>query len=201
MSSLVPDFFTLQAGGWVIFWVLFFACTYGNAGWMRAIMYPHVPLCRFQSAMFDRTPYIVSWQPAWRDPQRPWSQSRSQGSGAGDCIDCDLCVQVCPTSIDIRDGLQYDCINCGACVDACDQTMERMGYPGLISYTTEHKLAHSETQVARPKLIGSGLVMVVMLGIFVYNAMSIMPMGLGILRDHNQLFRKTARGSSRTPIP
>ena len=111
-------------------------------------------------------------------------------------------MQVCPTGIDIRDGLQYECINCGACVDACDQTMERMGYPkGLISYTTEHKLAHSETQVARPKLIGYGLVMVVMLGVFVYNAMSIMPMGLDILRDRNQLFRETVKGSSRTPIP
>ena len=112
-----------------------------------------------------------------------------------ECIDCTLCVQVCPTGIDIRDGLQYECINCGACVDACDQTMERMGYPkGLISYTTEHKLAHSETQVARPKLIGYGLVMVVMLGVFVYNAMSIMPMGLDILRDRNQLFRENSEG-------
>ena len=103
-------------------------------------------------------------------------------------------MQVCPTGIDIRDGLQYECINCGACVDACDQTMERMGLSeGLISYTTEHKLAHSETQVARPKLIGCGLVMVVMLGVFVCNAMSIMPMGLDILQDRNQLFRETAR--------
>ena len=104
-------------------------------------------------------------------------------------------MQVCPTGIDIRDGLQYECINCGACVDACDQTMERMGYPkGLISYTTEHKLANDSTHVARPKLIGYGLVMAVMLGVFVYNAMSIMPMGLDILRDRNQLFRENSEG-------
>ena len=195
---LVPDFFTLQAGGWVIFWVLFFAaCTYGNAGWMRAIMCIHMcPYARFQSAMFDKDTYIVGY-----DSQRGATRGARgrkadpKALGLGDCIDCDLCVQVCPTGIDIRDGLQYECINCGACVDACDQTMERMGYPkGLISYTTEHKLAHSETQVARPKLIGYGLVMVVMLGVFVYNAMSIMPMGLDILRDRNQLFRENSEG-------
>lgn len=195
---LVPDFFTLQAGGWVIFWVLFFAaCTYGNAGWMRAIMCIHMcPYARFQSAMFDKDTYIVGY-----DSQRGETRGARgrkadpKALGLGDCIDCDLCVQVCPTGIDIRDGLQYECINCGACVDACDQTMERMGYPkGLISYTTEHKLAHSETQVARPKLIGYGLVMVVMLGVFVYNAMSIMPMGLDILRDRNQLFRENSEG-------
>ncbi|WP_323923216.1 cytochrome c oxidase accessory protein CcoG [Aeromonas caviae] len=195
---LVPDFFTLQAGGWVIFWVLFFAaCTYGNAGWMRAIMCIHMcPYARFQSAMFDKDTYIVGY-----DSQRGETRGARgrkadpKALGLGDCIDCDLCVQVCPTGIDIRDGLQYECINCGACVDACDQTMDRMGYPrGLISYTTEHKLAHSETQVARPKLIGYGLVMVVMLGVFVYNAMSIMPMGLDILRDRNQLFRENSEG-------
>lgn len=195
---LVPDFFTLQAGGWVIFWVLFFAaCTYGNAGWMRAIMCIHMcPYARFQSAMFDKDTYIVGY-----DSQRGETRGARgrkadpKALGLGDCIDCDLCVQVCPTGIDIRDGLQYECINCGACVDACDQTMDRMGYPrGLISYTTEHKLAHSETQVARPKLIGYGLVMVIMLGVFVYNAMSIMPMGFDILRDRNQLFRENSEG-------
>ncbi len=110
-------------------------------------------------------------------------------------------MQVCPTGIDIRDGLQYECINCGACVDACDQTMERMGYPkGLISYTTEHKLANDSTRGAaqadwlRPGDGGDA-------GVFVYNAMSIMPMGLDILRDRNQLFRENSEGSSRTPTP
>ena len=196
--QLVPDFFTLQASGWVIFWVLFFAaCTYGNAGWMRAIMCIHMcPYARFQSAMFDKDTYIVGYDSKRGETRGARGRKADpKALGLGDCIDCDLCVQVCPTGIDIRDGLQYECINCGACVDACDQTMDRMGYPkGLISYTTEHKLAHNQTHVARPKLLGYGLVMVIMLGVFVYNAMSIMPMGLDILRDRNQLFRENSEG-------
>lgn len=196
--QLVPEFFTLAAGGWVIFWVLFFAaCTYGNAGWMRAIMCIHMcPYARFQSAMFDKDTYIVGYDAKRGEARGPRARKADpKALGLGDCIDCDLCVQVCPTGIDIRDGLQYECINCGACVDACDQTMDRMGYPkGLISYTTEHKLAHNSTHVARPKLLGYGLVMVIMLGVFVYNAMSIMPMGLDILRDRNQLFRENSEG-------
>ena len=107
--------------------------------------------------------------------------------GLGDCIDCDLCVQVCPTGIDIRDGLQYECINCGACIDACDKTMERMGYDkGLISYTTEHRLSGKETKVARPKLLGYGAVLLVMIGLFFVQIASVDPAGLSVLRDRNQ---------------
>ncbi|MGL5289854.1 MAG: cytochrome c oxidase accessory protein CcoG, partial [Aeromonas sp.] len=198
VTQLVPDFFTLQASGWVLFWVLLLTVvTYANAGWMRAIMCIHMcPYARFQSAMFDKDTFIVGY-----DTQRGETRGARgrkadpKALGLGDCIDCDLCVQVCPTGIDIRDGLQYECINCGACVDACDQTMVRMGYPvGLISYTSEHKLANHPTKVVRPKLIGYGLVMAVMLGVFAHNALSIMPIRLDILRDRNQLFRETSDG-------
>ncbi|MGY3869910.1 cytochrome c oxidase accessory protein CcoG [Aeromonas crassostreae] len=197
-TQLVPQFFSAATSGWVAFWVIFFAaCTYGNAGWMRAIMCIHMcPYSRFQSAMFDKDTFIVGYDAKRGENRGPRARKADpKALGLGDCIDCDLCVQVCPTGIDIRDGLQYECINCGACVDACDNTMERMGYPkGLISYTTEHKLEHDSTHVARPKLIGYGLVMVIMLGVFVYNAMSIMPMGLDIIRDRNQLFRENSEG-------
>ncbi|QCG46662.1 cytochrome c oxidase accessory protein CcoG [Aeromonas schubertii] len=198
MMTLVPGQVTLSIDFWPLFWVLFFAaCTYGNAGFMRAIMCVHMcPYARFQSAMFDKDTFIVGYD-ARRGEQRGARSRKAdpKAMGLGDCIDCDLCVQVCPTGIDIRDGLQYECINCGACVDACDQTMDRMGYAkGLISYTTEHKLAGNDTQVARPKLIGYGLVMAAMLSVFAYNAMSIMPMGLDVLRDRNQLFRENSDG-------
>lgn len=198
VRQLVSDFFSGQASGWVVFWVLLFTVlTYTNAGWMRAIMCIHMcPYARFQSAMFDKDTFIVGYDRN-RGEQRGARARKAdhRALGLGDCIDCDLCVQVCPTGIDIRDGLQYECINCGACVDACDQTMARMGYAkGLISYTTEHKLAQHQTQVARPKLLGYGLVMLVMLGVFVSNALSIMPMGLDVLRDRNQLFRENNEG-------
>ncbi|WP_277869983.1 FixG Ig-like domain-containing protein, partial [Vibrio breoganii] len=103
--------------------------------------------------------------------------------------------QVCPTGIDIRDGLQYECINCGACIDACDVTMDRMNYPkGLISYTTEHKLEGTHTKIMRPKLIGYGLVMVLMLGFFVMQVASVEPAGLSVIRDRTQLYRTNSDG-------
>ena len=198
IRELVHEALTFSFGPWELFWIFFYGgFTYLFAGVMREQVCKYMcPYARFQGVMFDPDTLVITYDPERGEPRGP----RKKGidlkvAGKGDCVDCGICVQVCPTGIDIRDGLQYECINCGACVDACDQTMERMGYPkGLISYTTEHKLAHSETQVARPKLIGYGLVMVVMLGVFVYNAMSIMPMGLDILRDRNQLFRENSEG-------
>ncbi|MGL5285068.1 cytochrome c oxidase accessory protein FixG [Aeromonas sp. RU39B] len=198
ITTLVPGLLTFSLDVWPLFWILFFtACTYGNAGFMRAIMCIHMcPYARFQSAMFDKDTFIVGYDLRRGEPRGARSRKADTGAlGLGDCIDCDLCVQVCPTGIDIRDGLQYECINCGACVDACDQTMDRMGYrKGLVSYTSEHRLAGHDTKVARPKLLGYGLVMVVMLAVFTFNAMSIMPMGLDVIRDRNQLFRENSDG-------
>lgn len=131
MKQLVIDFFTFNANFWPVFWVMFFAiCTYGNAGWMRSIMCIHMcPYARFQSAMFDKDTFIVGYDTTRGEKRGPRSRKADPKQlGLGDCIDCDLCVQVCPTGIDIRDGLQYECINCGACIDACDNTMDRMGY-------------------------------------------------------------------------
>ncbi len=198
IRELIGNFAHWNLGNWETFWIFFYGfATYGNAGFMREQVCKYMcPYARFQSAMFDPDTLIVTYDENRGEPRGPRSKKVDRSTIAlGDCIDCSMCVQVCPTGIDIRDGLQYECINCGACVDACDQTMDRMGYPkGLISYTTEHKLAHNQTHVARPKLLGYGLVMVIMLGVFVYNAMSIMPMGLDILRDRNQLFRENSEG-------
>ncbi len=117
--------------------------------------------------------------------------------GLGDCIDCNLCVQVCPTGIDIRNGLQYECINCGACIDACDGVMDKMNYPrGLISYTTERNLkSHSEkTKAVRPKLIGYVILLVVLSSALVVNIATRKPMELDIIRDRNQLYRENFEG-------
>ncbi|MBM7074637.1 cytochrome c oxidase accessory protein CcoG [Shewanella sp. 202IG2-18] len=204
MSYFVPttdiyyEVFTLQASGLIYFWVLFFMfATYGNAGWMREIMCIHMcPYARFQSAMFDKNTYIVGYDATRGESRGPRSRKADPKElGLGDCIDCDLCVQVCPTGIDIRNGLQYECINCGACIDACDTTMERMGYEkGLISYTTENKLEGKIERVARPKLIGYGLVMVAMVGVFLLAFDHIKPIRIDILRDRNQLYRENVDG-------
>ncbi|MBG0760842.1 cytochrome c oxidase accessory protein CcoG [Vibrio cidicii] len=198
IRDLVVDFFTLNASFGPVFWVMFFAiCTYGNAGWMRSIMCIHMcPYARFQSAMFDKDTFIVGYNTKRGEQRGPRSRKADPKQlGLGDCIDCDLCVQVCPTGIDIRDGLQYECINCGACIDACDTTMERMGYEkGLISYTTEHRLSGKHTKVMRPKLIGYGLVLLVMTGLFFAQVASVDPAGLSVIRDRSQLFKVNSSG-------
>ncbi|MEZ8989469.1 cytochrome c oxidase accessory protein CcoG [Vibrio breoganii] len=197
-NELWLDFFTLDATFWTYFWVLFFAvCTYANAGWMRSIVCIHMcPYARFQSAMFDKDTFIVGYDKKRGEDRGPRTRKANPSDlGLGDCIDCNLCVQVCPTGIDIRDGLQYECINCGACIDACDVTMDRMNYPkGLISYTTEHKLEGTHTKIMRPKLIGYGLVMILMLGFFVMQVASVEPAGLSVIRDRTQLYRTNSDG-------
>ena len=198
MKDLVISFVTFNGEFWPVFWVLFFAgCTYANAGWMRSIMCVHIcPYARFQSAMFDKDTFIVGYDTN-RGEQRGGRSKKvdHKSLGLGDCVDCNLCVQVCPTGIDIRDGLQYECINCGACIDACDHTMDRMGYEkGLISYTTEHRLAGKKTKVARPKLLGYGVVFALILGLFFTQIATVEPAGLTVLRDRNQLFRINQAG-------
>ncbi|KKD62321.1 4Fe-4S ferredoxin [Grimontia sp. AD028] len=198
VKELFIDFFTFNSSFWVAFWVLFFSvCTYGNAGWMRSIMCIHMcPYARFQSAMFDKDTFIVGYDTQRGEKRGPRSRKVDpKEKGLGDCIDCNLCVQVCPTGIDIRDGLQYECINCGACIDACDETMSKMNYAkGLISYTTEHKLEGHKVDIVRPKLIGYGVVMVAMLGLFVMLFSAVQPMGLDVIRDRTQLFKTNSDG-------
>lgn len=196
--EVFTDFLTFEAGSVVNFWVWFFAlCTYGNAGWMREIMCLHMcPYARFQSAMFDKDTFTVSYDPQRGESRGPRPRKKDPKElGLGDCIDCNLCVQVCPTGIDIRDGLQYECINCGACVDACDDVMVKMGYEKkLISFTTERQLAGTKTHIMRTKLVGYGLVLVIMSVVFTYALLNIAPAKLDIIRDRNQLYRISPEG-------
>ncbi|MCC7484332.1 MAG: cytochrome c oxidase accessory protein CcoG [Burkholderiales bacterium] len=135
---------TLSTGPWETFWIVFYGfATYGNAGWMREQVCTYMcPYARFQSAMFDRDTLVITYD-AKRGEARGARARREDPRvrGLGDCVDCRICVQVCPTGIDIRDGLQYECIGCAACIDGCDQVMDRMGYPrGLIRYSTQNAL-------------------------------------------------------------
>lgn len=199
IDQLFIDFFTAQASFWsVVFVLIFMFCTYGNAGWMREIMCTHIcPYARFQSAMFDKDTFTVTYDTARGENRGPRSRKDTEykAKGLGDCIDCNLCVHVCPTGIDIRNGLQYECINCGACIDACDDTMDKMGYAkGLISYTTEHSLNGKPTKVVRPKLLGYFVVLLVVCSAFGWTLWTRMPAEMDVVRDRGSLFRETDEG-------
>ncbi|RZI98679.1 MAG: cytochrome c oxidase accessory protein CcoG, partial [Rubrivivax sp.] len=149
----IRELFGLSMSGWEAFWVLFYGfATYGNAGFMREQVCKYMcPYARFQSAMFDRDTLIVSYDPARGEP-RGNNALRKKGEtrAVGACIDCKLCVQVCPTGIDIRKGLQYECISCAACIDVCDGVMDKMGTPrGLIRYDTENGMSQQLTRAQR----------------------------------------------------
>lgn len=192
VRALFVNFFTLEAGFWAVFSVLFFTfCTYGNAGWMREIMCTHIcPYARFQSAMFDRDTVTVSYDAKRGEPRGPRPRKVDPAAaGLGSCIDCNLCVQVCPTGIDIRNGLQYECINCGACVDACNGVMDKMNYPrGLIRFTTENNLAGGRTRIFRFKSVGYLVAMVAISALLVWDIATRVPLEFDVLRDRNQLY-------------
>jgi cytochrome c oxidase accessory protein FixG len=144
IHELGMEFFQSRMGSWEVFWVFFYGlATYGNAGFMREQVCKYMcPYARFQSAMFDHDTLIVTYDDRRGEPRghRPHSVALADSS-MGACIDCNLCVQVCPTGIDIRNGLQYECIGCGACADVCDGVMDKMGYErGLVRYSTQNAM-------------------------------------------------------------
>jgi cytochrome c oxidase accessory protein FixG len=197
IRELVPDLVTLDAGGWAVFWSCFFtAATYINAGWMREQVCIYMcPYARFQSAMFDKDTLIVSYDAARGEPRG----SRKRGteeSALGDCIDCQLCVQVCPVGIDIRNGLQYQCIGCAHCIDACDQVMDKMAYPrGLVRYTTEHELSGGTTHWLRPRAVGYAIVLLIMVTAFSVAIFSRNAFEVDVLRERGELFRTDLSGA------
>ncbi len=187
-----------NAGPWETFWVFFYGfATYGNAGWLREQVCIYMcPYARFQSAMFDKNTLIISYDENRGEPRgRRKRGSDAKAQGLGDCINCTICVQVCPTGIDIRDGLQYQCIGCAACIDACDDVMDRMNYPrGLIRYTTENALQGQGAHVLRPRVIIYGSILILLLAAVVYGIATRNPVGLDVIRDRNALFRETNEG-------
>lgn len=198
IRQLFSEFFVFQSSAWAVGSILFFTfATYGNAGWMREIMCTHIcPYARFQSAMFDKDTFIVAYDEKRGEPRGPRSRKADpKEKGLGDCIDCNLCVQVCPTGIDIRNGLQYECINCGACIDACDNVMEKMGYPKkLISFTTEKRLEGGKTKVFRFKSVGYGLALLALTGLLVLDILFRVPLEFDATRDRNTLYRENQQG-------
>ncbi|WP_434650629.1 cytochrome c oxidase accessory protein CcoG [Pseudomonas sp. D1-2] len=197
IRPLAEELLTLQIGGVSLFWVLFFtAATYLNAGWLREAVCMHMcPYARFQSVMFDKDTLTISYDVARGDIRGPRKREVNPADvGLGDCIDCQMCVQVCPTGIDIRDGLQMECIGCAACIDACDSIMDKMGYArGLIKYTSEHQLQGGKTHLLRPRLVGYTAVLLFMIGALAV-ALAERPMvSLDVSKDRG-LFRENSQG-------
>jgi cytochrome c oxidase accessory protein FixG len=207
IHMLAHESLALSFGAWEWFWILFYAfATYGNAGWMREQVCKYMcPYARFQSAMFDRDTLVVTYDGARGEPRGPRAKSLAHAdlaaAGKGECIDCTMCVQVCPTGIDIRKGLQYECIGCAACVDACDGVMDKLRYPrGLIRFTTENGLERGWTgaqmlrRVARPRvLVYSGVLMLIVAAISTNLALR-RPFRVDVLRDRGTLAREVAGG-------
>jgi cytochrome c oxidase accessory protein FixG len=188
----------LALGPWETFWILFYGfATYGNAGWLREQVCIYMcPYARFQSAMFDRDTLIISYDPARGEPRGARRRGLDyKGRGLGDCIDCTLCVQVCPTGIDIRDGLQYQCIACGACVDVCNSVMDKMAYPrGLIRYTSARALEGKPWRLLRPRVLVYSALLGGIAAALVAAVLVRVPLDLDVIRDRNTLYRETPEG-------
>jgi len=198
MQELFVNVFTLNTSVMMAGILAFFTfATYGNAGWMRETVCMHMcPYARFQSAMFDKDTLTVAYDSARGEGRGARGRKQDhKAMGLGDCIDCNLCVEVCPTGIDIRNGLQYECINCGSCVDACSGVMQKMNYPqGLIRYTTEHELKGKKVHLIRSKLIGYAVLLVVMSTMLVLEIVNRVPLSLDIIRDRTELAKENFNG-------
>jgi cytochrome c oxidase accessory protein FixG len=204
IQTLGLEVLSTTLGPWETFWVLFYGfATYGNAGWMREQVCKHMcPYARFQSVMFDRDTLIITYDRERGEPRGSRSRKADPKTlGLGDCVDCGICVQVCPTGIDIRHGLQYECIGCTACIDGCNQVMDRMGYPqGLIRFDTaaglEQHLSFRDKarRVLRPRtLVYAGLLLAIGMGLVTSLAMR-KTLKVDVLRDRAALARAVAPG-------
>ena len=203
IRQLGGEIMALQ-GTWQLFWVFFYSfATYGFAGHMREQVCKYMcPYARFQSAMFDKDTLIVTYDTQRGEPRGARSKKVDpKAAGLGDCIDCSLCVQVCPTGIDIRNGLQYECIGCGLCVDACNSVMDKVNYPrGLIRYATQNGMlqrwssAQMVRRVLRPRVLFYTTALVG-LSVALLTSLSLrVPLKVDVVRDRAALSRLVAGG-------
>lgn len=202
--ELATEVIHMTLGPWEIFWILFYGlATYGNAGFLREKVCLHMcPYARFQSAMFDRDTLIVTYDQARGEPRGARSRKADPAQlGLGSCVDCSLCVQVCPTGIDIRKGLQYECIGCGACADVCDSVMDKVGYArGLVKYSTQNGVSQNWTQaqiwahVLRPRVLVYSAILITVVVLMVVSLSVRTPFKVDVVRDRAVLARLVEGG-------
>ena len=199
IHELRQELASFSMGAWEVFWSLFYGfATYGNAGFMREQVCKHMcPYARFQSAMFDRDTLVFTYDRERGEPRGARSvKADPQGLTLGACVDCSLCVQVCPTGIDIRKGLQYECIGCGACADVCDTVMDKMGYArGLVKYSTQNAMhghwtrAQMWLRVLRPRVLAYTAVLLAVVFVTVTSLALRTPFRVDVVRDRGVLAR------------
>ncbi|MEW6590883.1 MAG: cytochrome c oxidase accessory protein CcoG [Pseudomonadota bacterium] len=204
IQTLAAEVAQFALGPWETFWILFYAfATWGNAGFMREQVCKYMcPYARFQSVMFDSDTLTVTYDSSRGEPRGSRGKKVDhRAQGLGDCVDCGVCVQVCPTGIDIRNGLQYECIGCAACIDGCDQIMDKMGYPrGLIRYTTENVVKGKYPDsgilrhIFRPRTLIYTVLMAVIGGAFVWSLATRVPLRVDVVRDRVALSKETDDG-------
>ena len=200
LRDLGSELLAANLGPWQTFWLGFYSfATWGNAGFLREQICKYMcPYARFQSVMVDRDTFIVTYDKLRGEPRGSRSKSADhKAKGLGDCVDCSICVQVCPTGIDIRDGVQYMCIGCGACIDACDQVMEKLDYPkGLIRYTSERAVEENlpnksaRHYIVRPRVLVYSTILLVLGAVFLGTLATRNPMRFDIIRDRGALARE-----------
>jgi len=204
IRTLAPEVAGVSLGPWETFWILFYGfATYGNAGWMREQVCKYMcPYARFQSVMFDSDTLIITYDAQRGEPRGSRSKSADyKAAGLGACVDCGICVQVCPTGIDIRNGLQYECIGCAACIDGCDRVMDKMGYAhGLIRYSTENAVRGGYRDrdivrhVLRPRTLVYSAILLAIATAFLALLYLRVPLKVDVIRDRATLVRETTDG-------
>ena len=204
IRTLAQSVLSLSLGPWETFWIFFYGfATYGNAGYMREQVCKYMcPYARFQSVMFDPDTLVVTYDAERGEPRGSRAKkSDYQAQGKGACVDCGICVQVCPTGIDIRNGMQYECIGCSACIDACDQVMDKMDYPrGLIRYSTEHAIQEHWgrkeiiAHLLRPRIVIYGVILALIIGATAFGIATRLPLKVDVIRDRSSLSREVEGG-------
>ena len=193
IRELLPTLPSWRVGPWEGFWLIFYgAFTYVQAGLAREAVCQHMcPYSRFQGVMFDPATQNVSY-----DARRGEPRNARQAGSSGDCVDCGICVEVCPTGIDIRDGLQYQCINCGLCIDACDEVMTRIGAPtGLIRFMPDNELAAKpEGLASRPRVAVYASLLLIFAALGGWTLADRSLLRVDVLRDRSALLRESAEG-------
>ena len=190
IRELCANMLGLSMGPWEAFWVLFYGfATYGNAGWMREQVCKYMcPYARFQSAMFDKDTLVITYDAKRGEP-------RGKGADKGDCVDCGICVQVCPTGIDIRQGLQYECIGCAACIDGCNQVMTKVGKPQkLIRYSTLNAIEGKPTRVLRPRVLVYSVILASVATAAAASLYLRTPLKVDVIRDRAAIAREVEGG-------
>lgn len=204
IRNQLQEILSLTLGPWQLFWMLFYSfATWGNAGFMREQVCKYMcPYARFQSVMVDKNTLVVTYDKTIGEPRGSRSKAADyKDAGLGTCVDCSICVQVCPTGIDIRDGLQYECIGCGACIDACNQVMDKMHYPrGLVRYTSENAMLQNwsaqelKRHIFRPRILIYSAILLVLVAIFFAKLATRDILRVDVIRDRGVMARMAGDG-------